>query len=430
MFTSNSTLLSRDITTIITNSFGAIGNIFDRTLNQIIKSLFSNNEQGFAYDPNDLSTMYQDATGTVPVTAAGQTVGLMLDKSKGLALGAELLVDSEFNDATKWVLTAGASVSGGKLNVTASVGGSARQNFALKQAGTYKVTLKVDSASGSDYTVRLHNGGSIVSNFVYTSGVGTKSWIITATSPFDALVLQFGGGSGLTAVFDSLYVVELKGNHAYQTTSASRPILRQTPILGVNVLPNFDFTTWSPVGAGTTTSTNSFSVVDGAGGIRLGVVFEVGKTYKIKVKFTTTATNLLLVNASSGATPVIASSSGGIVDTIYTATNSFLYLRTGNGVTTVSELEIKEVTGYRTNQNYIKYDGVDDKLITNLPTALTNCTVVRSVPNVGTQILTGQTIPATYEDNKDHCGLIVINRALNATETSQITKLFDKAAGV
>lgn len=52
-----------------------------KTLNQLIKSLFANNEQGFAYDPNDLTTMFQDAAGTVPVTSAGQPVGLIKDKS-------------------------------------------------------------------------------------------------------------------------------------------------------------------------------------------------------------------------------------------------------------------------------------------------------------------------------------------------------------
>lgn len=52
-----------------------------QTFAQLIKSLFANNEQGFAYDLNDLSTMYQDAAGTVPVTGAGQPVGLILDKS-------------------------------------------------------------------------------------------------------------------------------------------------------------------------------------------------------------------------------------------------------------------------------------------------------------------------------------------------------------
>ena len=52
-----------------------------RGLSTYIKELFANNEQGFAYDPNDLTTLYQDAAGTIPVTGAGQSVGLMLDKS-------------------------------------------------------------------------------------------------------------------------------------------------------------------------------------------------------------------------------------------------------------------------------------------------------------------------------------------------------------
>ena len=49
--------------------------------NQQIQKLFANNEQGFWYDPNDLSTMFQDTEGTVPVTAVGQPVGLIRDKS-------------------------------------------------------------------------------------------------------------------------------------------------------------------------------------------------------------------------------------------------------------------------------------------------------------------------------------------------------------
>ena len=58
-----------------------IGGTSKKTFDQIIKSLFANNEQGFVYDPNDLSTMFQDAAGTIPVTGVGQPVGLMLDKS-------------------------------------------------------------------------------------------------------------------------------------------------------------------------------------------------------------------------------------------------------------------------------------------------------------------------------------------------------------
>lgn len=44
-------------------------------------SLFAAGEQGVWLDPSDLSTMFQDSPGTTPVTAAGQPVGLILDKS-------------------------------------------------------------------------------------------------------------------------------------------------------------------------------------------------------------------------------------------------------------------------------------------------------------------------------------------------------------
>lgn len=42
---------------------------------------FRRGEQGAWYDPSDLSTLFQDAAGTIPVTAVEQPVGLMLDKS-------------------------------------------------------------------------------------------------------------------------------------------------------------------------------------------------------------------------------------------------------------------------------------------------------------------------------------------------------------
>jgi hypothetical protein len=46
-----------------------------------ILELFANGEQGAWYDPSDISTLFQDAAGTIPVTADGDPVGKMLDKS-------------------------------------------------------------------------------------------------------------------------------------------------------------------------------------------------------------------------------------------------------------------------------------------------------------------------------------------------------------
>lgn len=44
-------------------------------------SLFAAGEKGAWYDPSDLSSLFQDAAGTIPVTADGQAVGRIRDKS-------------------------------------------------------------------------------------------------------------------------------------------------------------------------------------------------------------------------------------------------------------------------------------------------------------------------------------------------------------
>lgn len=48
---------------------------------EAILPLFTNGVQGVWFDPSDFSTMFQDAAGTTHVTALGQPVGKILDKS-------------------------------------------------------------------------------------------------------------------------------------------------------------------------------------------------------------------------------------------------------------------------------------------------------------------------------------------------------------
>jgi hypothetical protein len=56
--------------------------------------LFAASEKGVWYDPGDITTLFQDTAGTIPVTASGQTVALMKDKSGNSA-------DATQSDATK-----------------------------------------------------------------------------------------------------------------------------------------------------------------------------------------------------------------------------------------------------------------------------------------------------------------------------------------
>lgn len=84
MFTKDSRILNHRLTVPLTSVCKVVGDVFKPNLSlfdRVIKSLFANGDQGFAYDPNDLSTMYQDAAGVIPVTAVEQPVGLIRDKS-------------------------------------------------------------------------------------------------------------------------------------------------------------------------------------------------------------------------------------------------------------------------------------------------------------------------------------------------------------
>ena len=72
------------------SGMGRVGIGHGLYLSTSIAALFSGGVVGLWFDPNDRSTLFQDSAGTFPVTAPGQTTGLMLDKSKGRTLGAAI----------------------------------------------------------------------------------------------------------------------------------------------------------------------------------------------------------------------------------------------------------------------------------------------------------------------------------------------------
>jgi hypothetical protein len=79
-------------------------------------TLFASSQKGFWYDASDLSTLFQDTAGTTPVTAHGQSVGKMLDKSGN---GAHLVFS-----ATKPTLSISLGLYSLAMNVTQGVSGN------------------------------------------------------------------------------------------------------------------------------------------------------------------------------------------------------------------------------------------------------------------------------------------------------------------
>jgi hypothetical protein len=89
------------------------------------EALFASNEQGLWLDPSDTSTMFQNASGTTPVTGVEQAVGLVLDKSKGLTFSNgpqayNLLRQSEQLGLSPWTAgntTVGAGITFNNINI-------------------------------------------------------------------------------------------------------------------------------------------------------------------------------------------------------------------------------------------------------------------------------------------------------------------------
>lgn len=80
-------LLLRDAINLVLAGRGEAGIVDDDAFRSYADRLFSpqylfaGGVAGAWYDPSDISTLFQDASGTTPVTADGDPVGLMLDKS-------------------------------------------------------------------------------------------------------------------------------------------------------------------------------------------------------------------------------------------------------------------------------------------------------------------------------------------------------------
>ena len=180
-------------------------------------SLFTTGVNGAWYDPSDWNTLFQDAAGTTPVTAVGQPVGLMLDKSKGLVLGPELVTNGDFsNGATGWALV-NTTVSSSQLVFSGAVGSTATQSGIFSSGKNYKFTLDVARTVGTIYVLA---GGNVVLTRTVS---GTVSFIATGVS---AGSLQFLSNDFIGSV-DNISVREIPGNHAFNPSgnSANFPVL-------------------------------------------------------------------------------------------------------------------------------------------------------------------------------------------------------------
>lgn len=191
-----------------------------------------------SYRRNGLALQYKTRTGITAVDAASDPVGFMLDRSQGVAVGAEKISNGGFDSASSWTDTStnagSADISGGTLTVTnggstATDRGSREQLLTGMTVGASYVIefdglvvpasgvfLQVSTTSHAAQQLQVQMDATF-------QKTGNRCFFVAgSTSQLIGINAYTAGASG---EFDNISVRKVSGNHARQATAAARPTL-------------------------------------------------------------------------------------------------------------------------------------------------------------------------------------------------------------
>jgi len=192
-----------------------------------IGSLFASGEAGLALDVETAyrrGWIFQDSAGASVSAAAGDPVGLILDTAKGGldSLGSDLVSNGTFATDTVWSKGANWTIGSGVATKTGGAANNLTQTITSTAGLWYRITMDVTRTAG-ELTVSLGTSGT--TRVINASG--SYTFFILAGSSTQTLTLA--GDSSFAGTVDNVTARLVPGNHAYQTTSGSRPALARTP---------------------------------------------------------------------------------------------------------------------------------------------------------------------------------------------------------
>ena len=151
------------------------------------------------YDPSDLSTLFQDSAGTTPVTASGQPVGKMLDKSGN---GNHVL---QATSTMRPIYTTGGALAWLAFDGIDDFMRSAVLGAALSAPNTVALAAKVDTLAttkaANNYFV---SGGAVNNNAISQNSANDTVFLYTGTTtPAVTAALTIAAPYVLNALFNS-----------------------------------------------------------------------------------------------------------------------------------------------------------------------------------------------------------------------------------
>ena len=193
-------------------------------------SLFTAGESGYWLDPSDFTTMWQDNQGVTPVTATGQTCGLILDKR----IGTRTQVFSDANVTFTGAAGYAGRISPGVYEYARDAVTNGSVVFGgLVTGRTYLISVQISAYAGAIPGItNISADFRSALNAQIRTGV-TTAGTYTAFYVADGATFRIGGGGSNTgSTISNVSILEVPGNHFLQATAGNRPILGVEPAGG------------------------------------------------------------------------------------------------------------------------------------------------------------------------------------------------------
>lgn len=188
-------------------------------------NLFVNNEKGVFYEPYDIEDLYQDASGTVPVKASGDPVGLILDKSQNVLKDGELVVNGTFDiDTNGWQQSSLGHwqvVNSRSYHPLSSEYKHLLQDF-VGLTGVYEISFDTVVLQGALQFFYRDSNNNLIKSKVFNQG--EYNFKIIIFNGLNSLAFSRDGGILTEAYVDNVSVKDKSSSYARQSISASRPI--------------------------------------------------------------------------------------------------------------------------------------------------------------------------------------------------------------
>lgn len=177
------------------------------TFSMKTREVFIKGEKGFSFDFNNFETMYQDASGRIPVTSINQPIGLVLDAltykntSKNLANVSKIFSQpiSETTNIFKYPIS----------------------DVLLEPNQMYEIKFKVTNANRVSEDIGM-DSASFGTRIRVT---GNGEYTFRTFSSGDVVIPSFFTRNSFSATISDISIKRIYCNYAYQETTSYRPTL-------------------------------------------------------------------------------------------------------------------------------------------------------------------------------------------------------------